>query len=139
MDLKTTFRLISRAGSVGRAMLDGLGHRGELFLLDLAATRARFLAVLLFCALAGGFALLAGVAVTIAYAAAVWHRPDREFLLVVAALVYLALGGGCVVLAKRLLRDWTPLADTRAQLAEDSRCLNELLSSDEPSRRPSAK
>lgn len=139
MRLKTTFRVLGRIGPVGRAVIDGLGHRGELLLLDLAAARARLLTVLAFCALAGGLALLAGVALTLAYVAAVWHRPDRGFLIVIAALVYLALTGLFAVLAARKIRNWTPFEDIHAQLAEDRRCLNDLLSSDPTINDPSEK
>ena len=132
MDLKTAFRLLGRVGPVGRAVIDGLGQRGDLLLLDLAAARARLFSVLSLCMLAGGLALLAGFALTLAYAAAVWHRPDRGFLIAIAAIAYLGLTGLFAALAARKIRNWSPFEDTRAQLAEDRRCLNDLLSPDEP-------
>lgn len=131
MGLKTTFRLLDQVGPVVRAVLDGLGHRWELATLDLAAARDRLLVVLLLCVLAGGLALLAGGALTLSYAAAVWHRPDRGFLILVAAVVYLAFAGLCAALAARKTRNWTPFEDTHTQLADDRRCLNDLLSAEE--------
>jgi uncharacterized membrane protein YqjE len=132
MGLKTTFRLIGQAGPVARAVLDALGHRAELLLLDLAAARARLLSALAFLAVAAGFALLTGFALTLAYAAAVWHRPDRGLLLLAAAAAWLALASLCTFLAARGLHGWTPLGDTRAQLAQDRLCLQDLLTADQP-------
>ncbi len=132
MNLKTSFRLLTRAGPIARAVLDGLGHRGELALLELTAVRDRALAMAALGVGATILVLLAGMAATFAFAAAVWHLPNRGLLLVILTGVELLGAALCLALASRSLRDWQPFAATLRQLEEDKTCLRDLLPPEKP-------
>ena len=127
MTPESALHLFKRAGPVLRAMLDGVGHRVQLALLEVSELRDKIASSLVLGLAALVLSLLGGIALTFAIAASIWHREDRGLWLGLLTLVYfLAAGVLATVMTKRLKRlEFLP--ETSRQLNEDRLCLGVLL------------
>lgn len=119
-----------RAGPAARAMLDGVGHRVQLALLELSEMRDKITSSLLFGVAALVLALLGGIALTFAIAASVWHRPDRGLWLGLLTLAYFISAGLLAWTMVKRLKRLEFLPETSRQLNEDRVCLGALLHDD---------
>ncbi len=127
MIAESIYHLFKRAGPVGRALLDGVGHRAQLAMLEISELRDRVTSSLVMGLVALILALLGGIALTFAIAAAVWHREDRGLWLALLTLVYFVTAGVLALVMTRRLKRLEFLPETSRQLNEDRLCLGALL------------
>ena len=122
---------MDRVAPATRVVLAGLRHRGELAAVETGEARDHFVLSVVIGVVVFALALLTGVALTLAIAAAVWHRDDRGLILGLLALGYLLATASVAWALLRRLRRWRPLIETRRQLREDGACIDRLLPDDE--------
>src|SRR5690606_14976378 len=103
------------------------GHRGELAAVETAEARDHFIISVAIGLTVFGLALLTGLALTFAIAAAVWHRDDRGLILAALTLTYLLATIATAWGLRSRLRRWRPLAEIRRQLREDGECIGRML------------
>jgi uncharacterized membrane protein YqjE len=127
MIAESIYHLLKRAGPVARAVLDGVGHRAQLALLELGEMKDRITSSLLMGVIALVLSLLGGIALTFAIAAAVWHRDDRGLWLALLTLAYFVTAGVLAMVMMRRLKRLEFLPETSRQLNEDRLCLGALL------------
>jgi uncharacterized membrane protein YqjE len=111
---------------LARQVLVICGNRLELLLVELEQERDK---VALAAGLGFGvviFALLAGVAVTIAIVVACWQWSPVGAVLIVAA-IYAAVAGMFTILLVRFKRAWRILPGTMDELRKDHACLEKSL------------
>ena len=127
MTAESALHLFKRAGPAARALLDGIGHRAQLAMLELTDLRDQVASSLVLGVAALVLSLLGGIALTFAIAAAIWHRADRGLWLGLLTLAYfVAAGASALVMMKRLKRlEFLP--ETSRQLNEDRLCIGALL------------
>lgn len=125
------FNALDRVAPATRVVLTGLVHRGELAAVETGEAREHLTASILIGAGVFALALLAGLALTFTIAASVWHRDDRGLLLGLLTLGYVLAASGLAWALSRRLRAWSPLRETRRQLREDGRCIQNLLPNDD--------
>jgi uncharacterized membrane protein YqjE len=131
MTAESVIHIVKRAGPAARAMLDGVGHRAQMALLELAEMRDKVASSLIFGLAALILSLLGGIALTFAIAALVWHREDRGLWLGLLTLAYFVSAGLLAWTMVRRLKQLEFLPETSRQLTEDRICLGALLH-DEP-------
>lgn len=127
MSPDSVIHVLKRAGPVARAMLDGIGHRVELAVLELTEARNQIASSLVLGVVSLVLSLLGGIALTFAIAAAVWHRDDRGLWLGLLTLVYFAVAGALAWAMVKGLKRVSLLPQTSRQLSEDRLCLGALL------------
>lgn len=127
MNAESVIHILKRAGPVARAMLDGVGHRAQLALVELAETRDKVTSSLVFGLVALVLSLLGGIALTFAVAASIWHRADRGLWLGLLTLVYFVSSAVFALVMVRRLKRLEFLPETTRQLNEDRLCLGALL------------
>jgi uncharacterized membrane protein YqjE len=115
-------------GSWPRIAVEALVHRSELAGLEFEEARASAAMTAFIVGAAVAVALLFGMTVTFAIAAAVWARPDRGLILSLVAVAYLLGAAGLAWWASRRLKSWRPFAETIGQLRKDYSCLHDHLS-----------
>jgi uncharacterized membrane protein YqjE len=130
MIAESIYHLLKRAGPVARACLDGLAHRAQLAKLEFAEMRDRVTSSLLMGVIALILALLGGIALTFAIAAAVWHLDTRGLWLGLLTLVYFVAAGVLAMTMIKRLKNLEFLPETSRQLNEDRVCLGALLHDD---------
>ena len=110
------------AKQVAQRMLVIAENRFQLLMVEAEEERERILLAICLALGAAAFCLLAGVAVTILIAVALWDHSPVIALLVMVALYALAAGifYGRLV---RLWRDWQSFPETLDQLKKDRECL----------------
>lgn len=97
-------------------------NRLQLLMVEAEEERERVLLAILLALCAAAFGLLAGVALTVVIAVALWEHSPIIALLV---LTLLYLGAAVFFYARlvRLQRDWQTLPETLEQLKKDRACL----------------
>lgn len=126
-EIRATLDNIARLGSNPDVLLRALEHRAELAGIELLEARREALAVALGGLIAAALLLLAGLALTLFWAALFWDTPYRAPAL--AALGVLECVGALLATA-RARRAWRRcrfFEETRTQLKKDSACLREVL------------
>lgn len=114
-------------GAVFTLLCEAAGHRAELASLELREAREHLVRSLVLGAIAAGFFLMTGMALTLLLAALAWNAPHREWwLAAIFAFDVLVTTTLLLVLLHRL-RKWAPLAETQHQLQRDQQCLTALL------------
>lgn len=127
MTTESAIHLFKRAGPAARAMLDGVGHRVQLALLEFTELRDQVASSLVLGLVALVLSLLGGIAFTFAIAAAVWHREDRGLWLGLLTLVYFVTAGVLALVMTKRLKRIEFLPETSRQLSEDRLCIGALL------------
>lgn len=127
MTTESAIHLFKRAGPAARAVLDGVGHRVELALIELSDLRDQVASSLVLGLAALVLSLLGGIAFTFAIAAAVWHREDRGLWLGLLTLVYFITAGVLALVMTKRLKRIEFLPETSRQLSEDRLCIGALL------------
>lgn len=127
MTTESVFHVLKRAGPAGRAVLDGIGHRVELAVLELSEARDQVASSLILGVAALVLSLLGGIAFTFAIAAAIWHREDRGLWLALLTLAYFGGAAGFAMTMIRRLKRVALLPETSRQLNEDRICIGALL------------
>jgi uncharacterized membrane protein YqjE len=120
------FNALDRIAPVTRVVLNGLAHRGELAAVETGEARDHLTTTIILGAGVFALALLAGMALTFAVAASVWHRDDRGLILGLLTFGYVLTATGLAWGLVRRLRAWHPLHETRRQLREDGKCIEKL-------------
>jgi len=108
---------------------ESIAHRAELAALELDEAREHALGSLLLAAGTAALVLCTGFALTLLAASLVWDLPNRGWWLAGLMAAYLAGAAATGCLLTRRLRTWRPLAESSAQLQEDTRCLTHLIKS----------
>jgi uncharacterized membrane protein YqjE len=132
MTTESVLHIVKRLGPAGRAIIDGLGHRVELAALELSEARDQIASTLVLGVAALVLALLGGIALTFAIAAAVWHLETRWLWLALLTLAYFGGAAALVAAMRKGLRRVRILPETSRQLTEDRLCLGALLHEDKP-------
>lgn len=101
-------------------------NRLELLLLELEEERDRFVLAIMLALGATIFAVLAGVALTVALAVALWNYSPVEAMLAMAA-IYLVAGGLLFYRLAKLRKEWQTLPATLDQLKKDRECLDHIV------------
>ncbi len=127
MTPESAIHLFKRAGPALRAMLDGLGHRAQLALLEFTELRDQIASSLMLGLAALVLSLLGGIALTFAIAASIWHREDRGLWMGLLTLVYFVIAGVLAMVMTKRLKRLSFLPETSRQLNEDRLCLGALL------------
>lgn len=130
MTPESVIHIFKRAGPAARAMLDGIGHRAQLALLELTEMRDQIASSLVLGLAALVLSLLGGIALTFAIAAAVWHLELRWLWLALLTLAYFGGAGLLAMSMKKRLKRLQFLPETSRQLNEDRVCLGSLLHDD---------
>jgi uncharacterized membrane protein YqjE len=101
-------------------------NRLQLLLVEVQEERERMLLAIWLALGAAAFGLLAGVALTVAVAVALWdHSPVLAMLVLTA--VYAAAATVFCLRLMRMQRDWQTLSATLEQLKKDRECLEKNL------------
>jgi Protein of unknown function (DUF1469). len=127
MTAESVFHLFKRAGPAARAVLDGVGHRAQLAVLEFADLRDQVVSSFMLGVAALALSLLGGFALTFAIAAAIWHREDRGLWLGLLTLAYFVGAGVSALVMTRRLKRIEFLPETSRQLNEDRVCIGALL------------
>lgn len=114
----STRRIFRRALAMGE-------NRLELLLLELQEERERLVLAIILALGATIFALLAGVALTVALAAALWNYSPVLAMLAMA-VIYLSAGAILFGRLTKLRKDWQTLPATLDQLKKDRECLDHI-------------
>lgn len=110
------------ARRIFRRMLTIGENRVELLLLELQEERERLVLAILLALGAAIFVLLAGIALTVALAVALWNYSPIAAMLVMA-LIYLAIAAVLYHRLAKLRQEWQTLPATLDQLKKDRECL----------------
>lgn len=127
MTTESAIHLFKRAGPAARAVLDGIGHRTQLALIEVSDLKDKVTSSLLLGVAALVLSLLGGIALTFAIAACVWHREDRGLWLGLLTLAYFITAGVLAMVMTKRLKRLEFLPETSRQLNEDRLCLGALL------------
>ena len=100
-------------------------NRLELLLLELEEERERFVLAIMLALGATIFAVLAGVALTVALAVALWNYSPAAAMLAMA-VIYLFAGGVLYYRLVKLRKEWQTLPATLDQLKKDRECLDQI-------------
>jgi len=114
------------AKRIGQRMFVILENRIQLLLVEVQEERDQVLKAIWLALGAAAFGLLAGVALTVVVAVALWDHSPILAMLVLAALYLLAAIFFSVRLI-RLQRNWQSLPSTLEQLKKDRECLDKIL------------
>jgi uncharacterized membrane protein YqjE len=101
-------------------------NRFQLLMLEAEEERERILHAIWFALGAAAFGLLAGIALTLVIAVALWHESPVAALLVLTAL-YAGAAAFFYARLARLQRDWQTFPSTIDQLRKDRECLEKQL------------
>jgi len=128
--METASDHLSNIGSSGRRIFRralAMGeNRLELLLVELQEERERLVLAIILALGVTIFALLAGVALTVALAVALWDFSPVLALLGMAA-IYLAIGGFLYYRLTKLRNEWQTLPATLDQLKKDRECLDHII------------
>lgn len=116
-------------GVVLNLFSESVAHRAELATLELDEAREHITGSLLLAGVTAALVLFTGFAVTLLVACLVWDLPNRGWWLGGLCAVYLGAALATGFILTRRVRMWLPLAETRSQLHQDYRCLNQLFKS----------
>ena len=113
-------RVAQRLAAIGE-------NRIELLMVELQEERERlFLAILMALGIAG-FALLAGIVVSVTIVVAFWDHYPIIAMLVLAG-IYLTISASIYARLTRLQKDWHTLPEALHQLKKDRECLEQIFS-----------
>lgn len=110
---------IPAPGEVISLFTEAFGHRARLAQLELGEARDHLTVSGVLAAIAVIMGLLAGLAITLVFAALVWDSPHRTAWLLGLCGIYLTVTVAVGFILARRLRLWRPLAETKFQLDQD--------------------
>jgi len=127
-DLGALLSNVTRFGSNADLVFRALENRAALAALELEEARHRFLSVACGIVLTGMMLLMAGVTATAIVAAIYWDTPHRTTSLIILGAIEIVVVAAGICYVRSQWKRWQLFELSRQQLAKDSACLREILS-----------